>query len=151
YLNDARFQQLFPDVKPIVVGVWPGQAGIERIDQIAEKHGIHNWDNHDRGRLEVVSQGSAKQTIVMMGGAFAGTATVVAFFVITTVISLQVRERSREISLVRMIGATPKQARGIQLSEVRMVGLAAGIFGAIVGPIAGSALVALMRTTGLAP
>ena len=162
YLGDAAaapFDQV--DGRVAAIGIWPAgaddpsvdddTAGIDGIDGIAERHGARLWEPGDRGLLEVVRQGQAKGTLVSVAGAFGGLAFVVAVFTVMALTALQIRERSRELAMLRVVGATPKQVQQLLRSEIRRVAVIAGALGGIVGPLVGGAMIGVLRSWGVVP
>lgn len=72
-------------------------------------------------------------TDVLLGIA-AGIAGFVAVFVVASTFALAVAQRRRELALLRVIGATPRQIRRMLTAESLLVGLAASLAGCAVAP-----------------
>ncbi|MGW5348103.1 FtsX-like permease family protein [Streptomyces sp. NPDC004050] len=116
----------------------------------------------ERGRVEFLDAAGARITLVSMGGAMGGTALLVAVLVVVGTFALSVQQRHRELALLRAIAATPHQLRRMIGREALLVGLAAGVVGAITGlPLAawlhgrfvdgGIVPATLERTAGIFP
>ncbi|GAA0310813.1 FtsX-like permease family protein [Streptomyces polychromogenes] len=116
----------------------------------------------DRGPVEFLDAAGARTKLVSMGGAMGGTSLLVAILVVAGTFALSVQQRHRELALLRAIAATPRQLRGMLGREALLVGLAAGITGALAGlPLAawlhgrfvatGAVPATLERTAGILP
>jgi putative ABC transport system permease protein len=111
------------------------------------------------GRLEAVTAASlaARQAGEVQGYlaglratllAFAAVALLVGSFIIWNTFSVLVAGRTREVALLRLLGATRRQVLGSVLLEAIVVGLVAGAAGVAVGVGAAVGLEALLRGLG---
>jgi putative ABC transport system permease protein len=111
------------------------------------------------GRLEVVTAASlaARQAGEVQGYldglratllAFAAVALLVGSFTIWNTFSVLVAGRTREVALLRLLGATRRQVLGSVLLEATVVGLLAAATGVAVGVGAAVGLQALLRGLG---
>ncbi|MFD9461768.1 ABC transporter permease [Streptomyces sp. NPDC060027] len=92
----------------------------------------------DRGPVEFLDAAAARIELVSMGGAMGGTSLLVAVLVVVGTFSLSVRQRHRELALLRAIAATSGQIRTLLGREALIVGAAAGVIGALAGlPLGG--------------
>ncbi|MET3984951.1 FtsX-like permease family protein [Streptomyces sp. PvR034] len=116
----------------------------------------------DRGSVEFLDAAGARTKLVSMGGAMGGTSLLVAVLVVVATFALSVQQRHRELALLRAIAATPRQLRRMLGREALLVGLAAGVPGALAGlPLAawlhgrfigtGAIPATLERTAGIFP
>lgn len=64
---------------------------------------------------------------------FAGLAVVVGSFVISNTFAITVSQRTRELALLRTLGASPRQVGGVVLGEALAVGIIASGLGLVVG------------------
>ncbi|RSN70736.1 ABC transporter permease [Actinomadura sp. WAC 06369] len=87
----------------------------------------------DRGRAEFLGAEEARIDLISMGGALGGTSLLVAVLVVSGTFALSVRQREREIALLRAVAATPRQVRRMIGREALLVGLAAAPLGAACG------------------
>jgi putative ABC transport system permease protein len=141
-----------PDRRVAVIGVWPQEkaaAGI--LAHLAAQHGARLWDRDDRGSIEVVSQGGAKGNLVSSAGALGAVALIVAVFTVIVLTSLQIRERSRELAMLRIVGATPRQVKRLLRGEIRVVAALAAVLGGIAGPFLGALMITAIRSWGVVP
>jgi putative ABC transport system permease protein len=91
---------------------------------------------------------SGLQTVLSMIGVLSGFITI---FVIASTFAFAVASRRREIGLLRLIGATPRQVRRMVLGEALVVALIASITGAALAQLATPLLLAKASYTELAP
>ncbi|MEV6288110.1 FtsX-like permease family protein [Kribbella sp. NPDC051770] len=91
---------------------------------------------------------SGLQVVLSMVGAISGFITI---FVIASTFAFAVASRRREIGLLRLVGATPKQIRRMILGEALVVALAASVTGAALALLATPLLLAKASYTELAP
>ncbi|MFJ8926369.1 ABC transporter permease [Streptomyces sp. NPDC102364] len=87
----------------------------------------------DLGPAEFLDAGKARVSLVSLGAAMGGTSLLVALLVVTGTFALSVQQRSRELALLRAVGATPRQLRRMVGREALVVGLLAGVPGAFAG------------------
>ncbi|MCK2221774.1 ABC transporter permease [Actinomadura sp. ATCC 31491] len=114
----------------------PGKVsaiGVFGTGEVAVPEGavVHTGD--ERGRLEFLDAEQARVSLISMGGALAGTSLLVAILVVVGTFALSVRQRHRELALLRAVAATPKQVRALVGGEALLVGVAAGVLGAGAG------------------
>ena len=76
-------------------------------------------------------RGSGFLSIALMG--FAGVALFVGAFIIWNTFSMQVAQRTRELALLRAIGATRRQVMRALLAESLVLGLVASVVGVMLG------------------
>ncbi len=84
----------------------------------------------------------ADTTVVMVG--FAAISSVVAALLVHATFSLVLQQRSREVAMVRAIGATRRQMRVGLLVESAVVGLVASLVGVLLAPFVARGLAALI-------
>ncbi|MFD9337333.1 FtsX-like permease family protein [Streptomyces sp. NPDC060028] len=87
----------------------------------------------ERGPAEFLDAAGARVKLVSMGGAMGGTSLLVAILVVVGTFALSIQQRYRELALLRAVAATPRQLRRMIGREALLVGLAAGLAGAIAG------------------
>jgi putative ABC transport system permease protein len=80
--------------------------------------------------------------------ACAGIALFVGTFLIVNTFTMLVAQRTRELALLRAVGATRRQVTWSVLAEAAMVGLVASAAGLAVGIAVGAGVRALLSTTG---
>lgn len=91
---------------------------------------------------------SGLQVVLSMVAVISGFITI---FVIASTFAFAVASRRREVGLLRLIGATPRQVRRMVLGEALVVALAAAITGAVLAQLATPLLLDKASYTELAP
>ncbi|WBQ02014.1 FtsX-like permease family protein [Kribbella sp. CA-293567] len=91
---------------------------------------------------------SGLQVVLSMVGVLSGFITI---FVIASTFAFAVASRRREVGLLRLIGATPRQVKRMILGEALVVALAASLTGAVLAQLATPLLLAKASYTELAP
>jgi putative ABC transport system permease protein len=91
---------------------------------------------------------SGLQVVLNLVGTISGFITI---FVIASTFAFAVASRRREIGLLRLIGATPRQTRRMVLGEALVVAVAASLTGAVAAQLATPLLLAKASYTELAP
>ncbi|MFF9054467.1 ABC transporter permease [Streptomyces erythrochromogenes] len=152
-------------VSAIGVQPAPGVAATElaaRVEQALKDTTAQVSTGDERGPVEFLDAAGARIKLVSMGGAMGGTSLLVAILVVVGTFALSVRQRHRELALLRAVAATPGQLRQMIGREALLVGLAAGVVGALAGlPLAawlhgrfvdsGVVPATLERTAGIFP
>lgn len=89
------------------------------------------------------------ETLRIMGLVVGGWGSAIVLFSVASTLAITVRQRAEEIGLVRVVGATPRQARRLVLAESSVVTVLAAVLGALVAWPAGFVLLALLRNGGM--
>lgn len=153
YLDDAQIAAHGnPDHRVAAIGVWPSTKPDARaLDRLVVRDGARLWQRDHRGPLEVVSQGRAKADLVSSAAALGAIALIVAVFTVMALTSLQVRQRSRELAMLRVVGATPRQVKRLLRAEIHVVAGSMALLGGVAGPALGVVLVGAIRSWGVVP
>ncbi|GCD97037.1 ABC transporter permease [Embleya hyalina] len=153
YLSDEQIATRgAPDRGVAVIGVWPRATPDERaLARLVPRAGARLWDRGARGPVEAVSQGRATAALVSVSGALGAVAFIVAVFTVIALTSLQIRERSSELAMLRIVGATPRQVKRLLRAEIRVVAASAAGLGGLVGPLVGAAMIGAIRSWGVLP
>jgi putative ABC transport system permease protein len=126
------------------IGVLAG-PGFDAARLHAAARGAEVLTGDARGRAEHPELHQARTTLIPVTAAFAGLALFIAMFVVTSTMGLSIQQREREIALLRVVAATPRQIRRMIAWEAAILGLigsAAGVWpGALLGEELGHALV----------
>jgi len=144
-------------------------AGSERADAIAVvptaaadagevRDGIHAaladivvLEGGGRGAAENPAVSASRVPAIVTGAVFGGIVLVVLGTIVSGVVSLSVRQRAREISLLRATGATGRQARRVLVIEAMATGLAGTCIGVLLGLPIAATLFAVVSAVGLFP
>lgn len=84
-----------------------------------------------------------------MMASFGGIAVMIAVFVVSTVFAAALRDRQREFALLRAVGATGNQIRGLVSREVMLISTAGIVAGSVAGFGGAYALVPLLKSNGI--
>ncbi|WP_020663890.1 ABC transporter permease [Amycolatopsis benzoatilytica] len=91
----------------------------------------------ERGLAEFPEAQSSGARLIPLAGSMGGLSLAVAVFVIASTLMLSVRQRQRELALLRAIGTTPRQLRRMVLGEALVIGVLATGAAAAAGPLFG--------------
>lgn len=84
-------------------------------------------------RLEAPAASSSQEAAMPVVAVFGGSAAFAAIFVVAGTFGFSIRQRTREIGLLRAVGATPGQIRRMISAEAFLVALAASAIGVPLG------------------
>ncbi|MEU8136876.1 FtsX-like permease family protein [Streptodolium elevatio] len=84
-------------------------------------------------------------------GTAVGTAVFATAFVVSSTFAFAVARRRRELALLRSVGATPGQVRGMVLREALVLSIPAGLLGCLLGRLATPGLIRWLGEHELAP
>ncbi|MFJ4677095.1 FtsX-like permease family protein [Kitasatospora sp. NPDC088783] len=122
------------------IGVFPSapSAAADVRALLAGAPGAVVRTGDDRGRAEFPDAAGAGVRLVSMGAVLAGTSLLVALLIVVGTFGLSIRQRQREIAVLRAVAATGRQVRKMIGGEALVLGLSAGIPGAAAGlPLGG--------------
>jgi putative ABC transport system permease protein len=105
----------------------------------------------ERGRAETGGVADTRVQLVAMSAAFGGTALLVAGLVIANTVGLAVRQRLRDIALLRAVAATPRQVRRMVGGQVLAVAVLATLPGVLLGVLLAGRLRDGFVDHGIAP
>ncbi|MGP9504226.1 FtsX-like permease family protein [Specibacter sp. AOP5-B1-6] len=117
----------------------------------SQSPGVATYVGKDRGTAEFLDAGAGRATLVAFGSSFAGTALLVALFLVAAALSLSLHQRQRDFALLRTIGSTPRQLRSLIRGEVLVITLAAAVLGVGPGYLLGVLLKTTLSDNGLIP
>ncbi|MET7276628.1 FtsX-like permease family protein [Kribbella sp. NPDC005582] len=142
FFADSEAEQLAP--APDAIGVWPAVRGF------VLPAGVKAYTGDDRGVAEY--RGIATSLpLIIMSGVFGGMVAVVMALVVSATIGLSVRQRRRELALLRASGATPRQVAKMVIAETMVVGLLGLVLGLLCGRFAGGWIFGLLADGGIVP
>ncbi|MFK4090857.1 FtsX-like permease family protein [Kribbella sp. NPDC020789] len=142
FFAEAEAARLSP--APDAIGVWPAVRGLEL------PAGVKAYSGDDRGVAEY--RGIATSLpLIIMAGVFGGMVAVVMALVVSATIGLSVRQRRRELALLRASGATPRQVAKMVIAETMVVGILGLVFGLLGGRLAGNWIFGLLTSGGIVP
>lgn len=116
----------------------------QRLHETYAPRGLVALSGDERGTAEFPEVFSSTENLIIVGAVSGSMAIMVAMFVVSSTLSLSVRQRQREVALLRAIGTTPGQIRWMVLGEALAVSALAIIAGLIPGFLLGRVLFAAM-------
>jgi putative ABC transport system permease protein len=105
----------------------------------------------ERGLAEVADSEQAAENLIVLSAVFGGLATMVMLFVVSTTLGLSIRQRQRELALLRAIGTTPGQLRRMVIGEALVMAVFAAGLGCLFGGMAGEWLFDRLAGNGVVP
>ncbi|MBT2206502.1 ABC transporter permease [Actinomadura sp. NEAU-AAG7] len=91
----------------------------------------------DRGAAEFTGVEAGRLPLILLAGVFSGMVVVVMALVVSATIGLSVRQRRRELALLRAGGATPRQVYRMVMVETMAVAVLATACGLVLGRFTG--------------
>lgn len=113
--------------------------------------GVSVLTGDERGLAEFPEAQASGDRLIPLSGVAGGLSILVAVFVIASTLMLSVRQRQRELALLRAIGTTPRQLRRMVLGEALVIGVLATGVAAALGPVFGRWLFAQFTSGGFIP
>ena len=89
------------------------------------------------------------ETLRIIGGVVGGWSMVIVLFSVASTLSIVVAQRSEEIALLRVLGATPRRVRQLVGAETVGVAVPAAGLGVVIASQAGPGVLNLMRDGGV--
>lgn len=83
----------------------------------------------DRGSVESPAVDNGREFVIAVSGVFGGMTLLIAVLVIAGTVGLSVRQRQRDMALLRAIAATPRQIRRMVVRETTALGALAAAVG----------------------
>lgn len=118
------------------VAVFLGAAILMAFASMLDTRSAHATDKISRSTLLIVA--------VVVGG----WGLLIVAFGIASTLTLSVRQRARELALLKSVGATPAQVRRLVVQEAALVSLAAAAAAVPAAVLVGWGVLALLRETG---
>ncbi|MEU5954191.1 ABC transporter permease [Streptomyces sp. NPDC047525] len=108
-------------------------AGLKSVGHRADGDGagLRVLTGDGRGGAEFLHVAPARAGMLALLGSVAGTVVLIALLVVSSTIVQALQQRSRELALLRAVGATPRQLRGAVGREVGRVATVAALAGAV--------------------
>ncbi|WP_433081273.1 FtsX-like permease family protein [Dactylosporangium sp. CA-052675] len=154
FFAEGETIRLSGDQRPDAVAVIPAPGSdlgtvADRVDDAVGDVRVLTGDQ--RGAAENPAVPGARTSTIVMGAVFGGIVLVVLTIVVSSVIGLSVRQRSREMSLLRAVGATGRQVRRLVVRETMIVGIAGTLAGLILGTPLAHVFFAIVRGSEAVP
>ncbi|MFI9320093.1 FtsX-like permease family protein [Kitasatospora aureofaciens] len=147
FFSDAEAQRLSPGVNTLVT-----DQNAEQLSALVGGQALVLTAD-DLTRLDPDSTGGAQAlaNAQAMAGSTTGLAVFVAVFVVIATFAFATEQRRRELALMRLVGASPRQVRRMVLGEALLIGLAAAVAGCVLAPLCTVPLRSWMLGHNVAP
>ncbi|CAM5472070.1 FtsX-like permease family protein OS=Streptomyces alboniger OX=132473 GN=CP975_26615 PE=4 SV=1 [Streptomyces alboniger] len=116
-----------------------------------DRAGLRVLTGDGRGEAEFLAAAPARAGMLALLGSVAATVVLIALLVVSSTVVQALAQRSRELGLLRAVGATPRQVRGTVGREVGRVAARAALAGAAGAVPAYLGLRALLGARGALP
>jgi putative ABC transport system permease protein len=137
-------------VDAIAVFPAPGTSAAELAKRLDLPAGVSALTGDDRGAAEFAGIATSLPLIIL-SGVFGGMVAVVMALVVSATIGLSVRQRRRELALLRASGATPGQVRTMVVAETMLVAIIALAGGLLLGRTMGRWIFGMLSGNGVVP
>ncbi|WP_144123659.1 FtsX-like permease family protein [Catellatospora sichuanensis] len=104
-----------------------------------------------RGALEPVGDARTRWIGMQVLSALSALGVFVSVFIVASTFAFATRQRERELGLLRLLGAVPRQVRRWVLGEVLLLGLLGGAVGVPAGLLAAGPMARWLVRTGFEP
>ncbi|MFD0407209.1 FtsX-like permease family protein [Kitasatospora sp. NPDC127116] len=147
FFGDAEAQRLSPGVNALVT-----DQNTQQLSALVGGRAVV-LGGDDLTRLDADSTGGAQAlaNAQAMAGSTTGLAVFVAVFVVIATFAFAAEQRRRELALMRLVGAAPRQVRRMVLGEALLIGLAAAVVGCVLAPLCTVPLRSWMLDHNVAP
>ncbi|MEU9834690.1 ABC transporter permease [Streptosporangium sp. NPDC048047] len=154
FISDGRARTLGGTEPVDAVGVLP-RPGAD-TDEVARRAaaavpGSTVLTGDGRGAAEDPAVRAARTPTIVIGAVFGGIVLIVLATVVSATVSLSVRQRAREIGLLRAAGATGRQVRGLIVSETMIVGVGGAALGLAAGIPLAHLVFGVITAAGVVP
>ncbi len=156
FFSTSDVRRLVPRTGTVdALGVLPDRG--VRVDDLARRLSAALPANltvrtgDDRGAAEFAGVEGSRLPLILLASIFGGMVAVVMALVVSATISLSVRQRGRELALLRAAGATPRQVYRTVVIETMVVAVLATVGGCALGKLAGEWIFSLSTSQGLVP
>ncbi|MFI8460012.1 FtsX-like permease family protein [Kitasatospora sp. NPDC085464] len=131
FFSDTEARRLSPGVNALVTDADPA-----RLTTLLHGRAVL-LDGDGRTRLDPDPTGGAQALAdaQAMAGSTTGLAVCVSVFVVIATFAFATEQRRRELALLRLVGAAPRQVRRMVLGEALLIGLAAATAGCALAPL----------------
>ncbi|WP_410658825.1 FtsX-like permease family protein [Amycolatopsis sp. lyj-112] len=150
FVADSQVAEVSGLTGPTAVAVRGSEAGLTALrDRLGETATVHTGADKVTADLP----GAVPDYIgaISIFGFVLGITGFAAVFVLTGTVSLAVRQRLRELAMLRTAGATPRQLRGMLRLEITLVTLVAAVPALPAGVVVAELVASRFRELGAVP
>ena len=157
FFTDSEATALFDrpgKIDDIAVLAAPGtdaSALADKVQAVVGSLGAQALYGDQRGRAEFPDSIAGSQNLIPLSAAFGGLATMVAIFVVGSIVGLLMQQRRREMALMRTVGLTPGQLRRMVMVETAVIAVLAAALSIYPGVAFGRIMYSFLVNQGLIP
>lgn len=122
---------------------------LDRVEEVVRDHGLVVSTGDDIGRAEQPAAGAGTGMLLAIALSGGGVVVLLVGFLVAGAVSVAVANRSRELALLRAVGATPGQIRAMTAWQVSRVALVGSVVGGAVGYLLAALLPGPLVSAGL--
>ncbi len=139
----------------VALGVRPrsGTSSAQLADQLRTGVGadIQVLTGDERGFAEDPAIQASRLPLLVVGAVTTGVMIIIVGLVASAALGLTINERRREIRMLRLAGATPRQVRRLLVVETMLIALVSATLGALAAPLVSARCLDALRDAGLLP
>lgn len=136
----------------IAVTVEPGASLAAVAAEVeAAVGGLTVTTGEARGDVETLAGGAARGELVAISGSLAGTLMILIGCIIAGALSVSVANQRRDLALLRAVGATPRQVRGLIADQAGAVAAIALVPGVAAGYLMADGFAGVLTDAGMMP
>lgn len=133
-----------------VPGVFPGALALT-VGQALSGSGLTVVTGDARGDALSPRDAAGRSQLVLLAGSLAGIILLVVSFVVAGTLGIAVRAQARDLSLLRAVGAAPRQVRQLVSGEAVVAAMIGGLPGVVLGYLLAAGGKTFLAHLGLFP
>ncbi|MFJ9847911.1 FtsX-like permease family protein [Streptomyces sp. NPDC101150] len=123
--------QLYPRLRQALDGAHPARDASAGSRYKEDSGALRVLTGSGRGEPEFLESAPSRMGLLMLLATVCATVIMIAVLVVSSTVAQAVHQRSREMALLRAVGATPRQLRVTVGREINVVAVTAALLGAI--------------------
>ncbi|UJB44380.1 ABC transporter permease [Streptomyces sp. A1-5] len=144
-------RQLYPRLRQALDGAHPARDASAGTRYKEDATALRVLTGNGRGEPEFLESAPSRMSLLMLLATVCVTVLMIAVLVVSSTVAQAVHQRSREMALLRAVGATPRQLRVTVAREINVVAVAAALLGAIGAVPVFLQLIAMLQERGAVP
>ncbi|WP_412538967.1 ABC transporter permease [Longispora sp. K20-0274] len=136
-----------------LVALWtrPGTDAARQVRDALAGTGLRVVGGDERGDVETLAAGTGRGTLIALSASIAGVVLLIVGFIVTGALGVHVAGQSRDLALIRAVGATPRQVRRLAATQATLAALAVLPFGIAGGYLLAGRALAWFVDLGIVP
>ncbi|MFG3497215.1 FtsX-like permease family protein [Streptomyces sp. NPDC047928] len=143
--------ELYPALRQALDSGTPARDASAGSRYAEDSAALRVLTGNGRGEPEFVESAPSRTALLMLLATVCATVLMIAVLVVAGTVTQAVHQRSREMALLRAVGATPRQLRLTVGREVRVVAVTAAFLGAVAAVPVFLLLIHLLRARDAVP